>query len=107
SNLGNSTDMYRLSFGGIANALSLLLLGTSPALAAIGVAGAVFLLLTFTMRRLRPPEQSYCPGRGDVAWLLAAPAALVMIQYLLLADGKPPEYARFALLPDTFLLLCA
>jgi hypothetical protein len=32
---------------------------------------------------------------------------LVMLQFVLLADGKPPEYARFALLPDTFLVVGA
>src|SRR5690606_20833268 len=45
--------------------------------------------------------------RSDVGWLLAAPAGLIFIQFTALAAGKPPEYARFAILPDIALLIFA
>ena len=38
-------------------------------------------------------------GLRDIGWLLAVPACLSAIQFLLLAADKPPEYARFAMLP--------
>jgi len=42
-----------------------------------------------------------------IGLLLAAPALLVLIQFVLLADGKSAEYARFALMPDIALVICA
>ena len=39
--------------------------------------------------------------------MLVAPAIAVAIQFFLLAAGKPPEYARFGLLIDAFLLVIA
>ncbi len=37
----------------------------------------------------------------------AAPAALVLLQFVLLAKGKPAEYARFALPADMILAIAA
>jgi hypothetical protein len=106
SNLGNSTAMYQVSGSGFANALRLIVLSASPAVvvgAAIG-----FLLLAWRRARSRStPGQSTasCLGAGAAHVLLAAPAILVTIQFLLLATNKPPEYARFALLIDVLLLV--
>jgi hypothetical protein len=110
SNLGNSSEMYHITASGFGNAIALLAEGTSPVLAAAGVVGAIFVLFALiraAFRGRRDYEACNCPGRGDAGWLLAAPAGLVLIQFFLLAAGKPPEYARFALLPDTFLLVAA
>ncbi len=45
------------------------------------------------------PARPKVPDRGThtVAYLLAAPAICVLIQFVLLAAGKPAEYARFGL----------
>jgi hypothetical protein len=101
SNLGNSAAMYHIDFGGAANAARLILEGASPILVIAALIGALSLI----WRRLRPA--CACAGKSDVGWLLAAPAMLVAIQFFLLAAGKPPEYARFGLLIDVFLLVVA
>jgi hypothetical protein len=99
SNLGTSTAMYHVGGGanGFLNAVRLIAEGVSPILAALGVVGVVALLL----RR-----------RAGVAaphvWaLLAVPALIVVAQFVALGAGKPGEYGRFALLPDTVLCLAA
>ena len=97
SNLGNTAEMYHVSVGGVANALSLVVEGTSPVLTAAGVAGAAFLLASSVGRR----------GGSRIGWLIAVPAAFVMIQFVLLATNKPAEYGRFALLIDVSLLIAA
>ncbi|MEA2708440.1 MAG: hypothetical protein QOF78_1041 [Phycisphaerales bacterium] len=106
SNLGNSTDMYRISFGGVGNAFRLIAEGASPVVLIGGVIGLA-VLIAARRRRRRDGCIEECPGRGDVGWLLLAPAGLVLLQFILLADGKPAEYARFALLPNTFLVVAA
>jgi len=98
--------MYSISLGGIRNALSLLAEGASPIVFIAGVVGAV--ALTFAAIKQRVANQFDDDlARGDAGWILLAPAGVVAIQFFLLADGKPPEYARFALLPITFLLVAA
>ena len=106
SNLGNSTAMYRVSVGGVGNAVRLIVEGASPVIVIGGVIGLV-VLLAARLRRRRLGCIDECPGRGDIGWLLLAPTLLVLLQFFLLADRKPAEYARFALLPDTFLLIAA
>ena len=106
SNLGNSTDMYRISLGGVGNAFRLIVEGASPVVVIGGVIGLAVLLVARAQRRKIGSIED-CPGRGDVGWLFLAPTILVMLQFVLLADGKPPEYARFGLLPDTFLVVGA
>jgi hypothetical protein len=106
SNLGNSTDMYRVSLGGVGNAFRLIVEGASPMVVNGGVIGLAVLLAARVRRRNAGCIED-CPGRGDVGWLLLAPTVLVLLQFVLLADGKPPEYARFGLLPDTFLVVGA
>jgi hypothetical protein len=106
SNLGNSTDMYRISLGGFGNAFRLIVQGASPVVVIGGTIGLA-VLLGARMRRTKIGCIEECPGRGDVGWLLLAPTIFVIVQFVLLADGKPPEYARFGLLPDTFLVVAA
>ncbi|HTL29015.1 MAG TPA: hypothetical protein VL282_07340, partial [Tepidisphaeraceae bacterium] len=93
SNLGNSSAMYQAPFGvkGLLNALILVGDGATPVLAVLGVISLIVLI-----RR-----------QSAVAWLLAAVTVLVLVQFVLLATGKPAEYARFALVPDVVFALAA
>jgi hypothetical protein len=84
SNMSNSTAMYAASLGGVRNAARLIVEASSPIVVVAGVIG-----LAILARR---------PGRNDLGWLLAAPVIAVLIQFIVLATNKPPEYARFAVL---------
>jgi Dolichyl-phosphate-mannose-protein mannosyltransferase len=92
SNLGNSGNMYSptISFAGFKNAVWLIGEGMSMPLAVAGGLSAIFLI-----------------RRRGLGWLLATPTIVVAIQFLLLAQNKPAEYARFALLLDVMLALAA
>ena len=105
SNLGNSTAMYRAggSFDALINAIKLISEGTSPVLAVMGVAGAA--LLARRAWRVRKEQSAPEVARRTTGILLAAPAILVLVQFVALAAGKPGEYGRFAILPDTFLAI--
>lgn len=46
-------------------------------------------------------------ARGGYAVLLAAPAVLILLQFVALAAGKPGEYGRFAVLPNVALDIAA
>lgn len=105
SNLSNSTAMYSAagSVGALFNAALLIGEGTSFLLAVVGAAGAVALgVRAYRTRKEQTPE---AVSRRAAGMLLAAPAALVMVQFIALAAGKPGEYGRFALLPDIFLMV--
>jgi hypothetical protein len=93
SNLGNSSAMYQAPFSGAGflNALHLIGEGATPVLAVLGLFGLIVLI-----RR-----------QSSLAWLLIAPMLMVLVQFILLATGKPAEYARFALVPDIVLVLAA
>jgi hypothetical protein len=108
SNLGNSAAMYPVGrWGtGVADALRLLAMGVSPVLMVAGVIGGAAVVARRIARR-GDPGGPVCEGRGDVGWLLAAPAGLIMLQFTALAAGKPPEYARFAIVPDVALVVGA
>jgi hypothetical protein len=99
SNLGASTAMYQVtgSANGFVNAVRLIAEGVSPILAAFGVIGVISLLLNRHTK----------PAAGHVWALLGGPAAIVVAQFVALGAGKPGEYGRFALLPDTVLCLAA
>jgi 4-amino-4-deoxy-L-arabinose transferase-like glycosyltransferase len=99
SNLGTSTAMYHVggSTNGFLNAVRLIAEGVSPILAALGVVGVVALLLRRRVGVAAP----------HVWALLAVPALIVVAQFVILGAGKPGEYGRFALLPDTVLCLAA
>ena len=107
SNFGNSLAMYEIArLGeGCVNAAWLVVEGTSPILAVFGAGGAAWLLI----RGLCGPRADG-GGAGRVrglGWLLAAPAALILLQFAALAAGKPVEYGRFAVLPDIALAIAA
>jgi hypothetical protein len=93
SNVGNSTAMYATSFGGIRNAARLLVEAASPIGVIAGVIG-----LAIVARR---------PTRQSLGYLLAAPALAALIQFIVLASNKPPEYARFAMLITAGLVVAA
>jgi hypothetical protein len=109
SNLGTSTAMYEVSGGanGFLNGLSLIVEGMSPLLAIGGIVG-VFVLASRGYRSIRrPPAPSPVLPAPHVWWLLGVPALIVFIQFIALGAGKPGEYGRFALLPDTALCIAA
>jgi hypothetical protein len=93
SNLGNSSAMYQapFTFGGFINAIELIAAGATPVLAIVGIVGVILIV----RRRL------------SAAWLIGGVWLLVLVQFVLLATGKPGEYARFALLPDIALGIAA
>lgn len=102
SNLANSTAMYAISLDGIANAFALVRDGTGIAIFAVAIvvltaAGAAAILIRGWITR----------HTADLWWLLCIPAGVVFGQFALLAAGKPPEHARFAILPDIVLILIA
>ena len=96
ANLVNTRAMY--AAGGnasmFANALQLLLAGTSLPMAVFALLWAV--LAMFMKRPAR--------ARG-LCWLVGVPAGIVLTQFVLFAAGKPGEYGRFALFADTAILL--
>ena len=95
SNLGTSTAMYQASAGqGLLNALKLLAEGSRL----IGAPGWVALIVL--------PRWRWGATRHPI-WLLGVPAVIVLVQFVALAAGKPGEYGRFALLPNTALCLLA
>jgi hypothetical protein len=98
SNLGASTAMYQVGgTNGFVNGVRLVVEGTSPLLAVAGIVGAVVLIVR---------ARGASPARHVWA-LLGVPALVVTIQFFALGAGKPGEYGRFALLPDTGLCLAA
>ena len=112
SNLGTSTAMYEVNAGGgaLANAARLIAEGTSPVAA---VTGALALVAWGVIAARGRSRSQGDPGRGAanspgyVLCLLGFPALFVLIQFVALGRGKPGEYGRFALLPDTLLVLAA
>jgi hypothetical protein len=97
SNFANTSAMYPAggSGSGIAHAAVLIAAGMSWPLAIIGALSAAVLAV-------RRGES----GRR-IGWLLAPPAAIVLIDFALFAGNKPGEYARFAVFADTALMLAA
>jgi hypothetical protein len=92
SNLANSSAMYHAGDvrEGLMNSLLLLREGASLPLLLAGSLAMVLLLI----RR-----------RDCNALVLGVPCAVVLIQFVALAAGKPGEYARFAMLPDIALAI--
>jgi hypothetical protein len=103
SNLGNSTAMYSAagSAGAVLNSAMLIGEGTSVVLAVVGLVGVIVLGVR-AVRKWTEREQEEVSRRAT-GLLLAAPAVLVAAQFVALAAGKPGEYGRFAILPDTLL----
>jgi hypothetical protein len=94
SNLANSRAMYPPSFN-IGHAIALAAIGMSWPLAIIGALAVVVLLV----RR--------APSAQRLGWLVAVPAAIILIEFAIFADEKPGEYARFAIFADAGLVLAA
>lgn len=94
SNLHNSAAMYSAGgWGkGFFNAIRLVIEGTTPLLTLGGILGSIAIL--------RRRERSSLV-------LLIALAAVILVQFVLLAADKPGEYGRFALIPDIALALVA
>ncbi|HEV7298599.1 MAG TPA: hypothetical protein VGN72_04480 [Tepidisphaeraceae bacterium] len=88
---------------GLFNGIDLLAEGSSLAVAVIGGIAAVVGVL----RMARTPGAAVDFPRKALAILLAAPALLVLAQFVLLGAGKPGEYGRFAILPCVALLIAA
>jgi hypothetical protein len=109
SNLSNSTAMYgKRGLGGIGNALLLVIEGASifvfvTALMA-GFHWLIEPLIERVMLRSRSPARSHA-AFGPSGWLLLCVASLVAVQFVLLAEGKPAEYARFAIVLDVALAI--
>ena len=132
SNFGNSLAMYAIGRWpeGVRNAARLVGRGRRPespssaSLAAI-IAGVRYRRLVdeFGASQLigERPATQLSPGtrlaatpcsagaseRGTGSLLLAAPAVLILAQFVALAAGKPGEYGRFAVLPDVALGIAA
>ena len=101
SNLGTSTAMYQATPGsGVVNAFKLMAAGTMPFFPLVSGAMLVQLLIA---RRGDGSRAAAVPRH--VLWLLVAPAAVVTVQFVALAAGKPGEYGRFALLPNSVLCI--
>lgn len=106
SNLANTRAMFHVGppAGAILNGLRLVGEGASVILALAGLAGIVALVV-----RGRQATKASPSGRARFVahWLLAAPALLGLIQFLVFAHGQGGEYARFAMLTDVTLCLAA
>ncbi len=92
ANLANTRAMYPAAPNPL-HAAALVAIGASWPLAILGAVAAVILLV----RRIPSPQR--------LGWLLGIPAAIVLIDFVIFAGNKPPEYARFALFADTALML--
>lgn len=103
SNFGNSLAMYDVGRWpeGLLNAAALVGEGTSVVLATVGAAAAIFLAVRLVRGR------HYRSAAGMTGLLVAAPGALILLQFIALAAGKPGEYGRFAVFPDVALALAA
>ena len=95
SNLGNSTAMYRPTVP-LLDALRITLQGGGR-LMLLGVVAAVVLPGLALAKRKPVPA----------AWHLAAVTLPAVVVFVALAGGKPPEYARFGLLPITAFALAS
>ena len=130
SNFGNSLAMYEIArIGeGFINAARLVAEGAGP----IGAAGGVLALIILNVRAALPPFDKGGQGGVDAAveasfsytsgkrvkevlpskaypgiGLLTAPAAVILLQFVALAAGKPGEYGRFAVFPNAVLVIAA
>ena len=111
SNIGNTLAMFPRGdlAEGLRRAAALVAEGTSPPAAAIGLLGVVFLGVLVLVARDGPAETSDRPpaSRAAPLWLLLAPAAIIFVQFVAAAAGKPGEYGRFAIFPDIVLAIVA
>jgi hypothetical protein len=92
---GQSSDT-----GAISNAYHLIVDGAS-------VVGGVFGWVAILIAAINRQWWTGNARARTVAVLLGAPAVVVLLQFVLLAKGKPGEFGRFAILPDVTLVLLA
>jgi len=94
SNFGNSLAMYEIDrIGeGFDRVLKLTIEGaTLPVML-----GGLIAIIVGLATRIR---------RVESFWLLLVPAALFFTQFVLIGAGKPPEYGRFGIFPNTLLAI--
>jgi hypothetical protein len=105
SNLDNSKAFYHVHdvLGGVVNVGRLIVVGTSPALAAVGLLGTI--VLGIRAIRTRRDMSVATVRRRAHGLLLAGPAVLTAIQWALVGSGKPGEFGRFLLTTDVFLVV--
>ncbi len=125
ANVQNYGNFYSVSdvLAGLQTGLDLIPEGTSLPIAVVGLLVTIVALLrrcrTDILVSLSPRPYSVndrgetggetgrnaFPTSETVSWLLAVPAAVVALQFVLLGAHKPGEYGRFALLPDIALMI--
>jgi hypothetical protein len=103
SNLGNSKAFYHIHspIEGVINVGRLIIVGTSPALAAAGALGTI--ILGIRAIRTKQDASAAAVRRRAHGLLLAGPAVFTAIQWALVGAGKPGEFGRFLLITDVFL----
>jgi hypothetical protein len=110
SNLGNTAAMYPASLAGALRGIEVLAAGTGWVILICGVLG-VLVLLAKHLRQGPPPVESApacgCAGPMAPLWLLLPVALLVLAGFVVFAFNKPAEYARFAMVVSTLLLVAA
>lgn len=105
TNVENYGNFYRIAdlLNGLGVGVDLMIEGTSLLLAAGGAITTLLVArkLWATLRRSSTDPST----TATYAVLLAAPAMVVALQFVLLGAGKPGEYGRFAILPDVVLMI--
>jgi len=93
SNFGNSLAMYDVSriVEGFARVIALTIEGATLPVLILGT-----LAMLFSLKR-----------RSPIAMVLVVPAAVFFLQFVLIGAGKPAEYGRFGIFPNTALAIGA
>lgn len=116
SNFGNSLAMYEIGRWpeGVLNAARLVAEGASVAVASVGFLAAISVAVSHASNKWRarkdvaePSARRSLSPTGKAGLLVAAPALLILLQFVALAAGKPGEYGRFAVFPDVALGIAA
>ncbi len=95
SNLGNSSAMYAV--GNVARSVLKTPILLAHAMTPWVLVGGVLGTIALSIRWLTRQAGCKSAGSGTPARLLAVPAILVLVQFALLIDTKPAEYARFSI----------
>jgi hypothetical protein len=93
SNFGNSLAMYDVSriVEGFARVIELTIEGATLPILILGT-----LAMLFSLKR-----------RSPIAMVIVVPAAVFFLQFVLIGAGKPAEYGRFGIFPNTALAIGA
>jgi len=94
SNFGNSLAMYEIArIGeGFVRVLHLTVQGATWPVATLG--GLGFLAALWRWKRMSP-----------IYWILIVPALMIFFQFVAIGAGKPAEYGRFGIFPNTALAI--